>query len=97
MTAADTQTKTLKTKTGAPWRNDLGQQFPAQTLYRFVDADGNGPGVWFGSIERAESSWERWVASAPSRARVAAENASYREAVAAHDARNADPFARLGD
>lgn len=91
------QIKTLATKQGIEWTNDLGQSFPAATLYRFEDGNGQG-GCWFNSVDRAEASWELYITGAARRDRRAAENDRYRAAVAAHDAREAsdDPFARLG-
>ena len=88
-------TKTLNTKQGSEWTNDEGQTFPARTLYRFTDENGEG-GCWFDSLERAETSWERWVAGAPARGRRRAEARELRERTeAAQRARDeaADPFA----
>ena len=87
-------TKTLNTKQGSEWTNDEGQTFPAQTLYRFEDENGEG-GCWYTTIERAEVSWGRWIAAKPAREARRAENARLRERVAANEARTDDPFARL--
>jgi hypothetical protein len=90
------QTKTLQTKQGTEWTNDAGQTFPAQTLYRFVDENGKG-GCWYGTLERAEMSWTRWLQSAPRREQRKGEAARYREQLEALEAceRSADPFAGL--
>ena len=88
-------TKTLNTKQGSEWTNDEGQTFAAQTLYRFTDENGQG-GCWYTTLERAETSWERWAAGAPQRAKRRAEAQELRErAAASQHARDeaADPFA----
>jgi len=87
-------TKTLNTKQGSEWTNDEGQTFPAATLYRFEDENGEG-GCWFESLERAETSWQRWVAFRPARDKRRAESARLREMVAANTDRETDPFAGL--
>lgn len=87
--------KTLKTKQGSEWTNDEGQTFPAATLYRFEDENGQG-GCWYSTLGRAETSWTRWIAGAPLRAKRRAEVRELRERVAlAQSARYeaADPFA----
>ena len=88
-------TKTLQIKQGSEWTNDLGQTFPAAPLYQFTDENGDGSGVWYSTVERAESSWARWIALAPARERrsIAIAMLAY-EARAAHAAalRN-DPLA----
>ena len=84
-------TKTLNTKQGSEWTNDEGVTFPAATLYRFEDENGEG-GCWYESLERAETSWNRWVEYKPARERR-------RAAAALLRARSAqfsdDPFARF--
>ena len=53
-------TKTLQTKKGSEWTNDLGQTFPAAPLYRFVDTDDPRDvrnGTWRSTVEAAEKSW----------------------------------------
>lgn len=87
-------TKTLNTKQGSEWTNDLGQTFPAAPLYRFEDENGEG-GCWYSTLELAETSWTRWIAYAPQRAKRRAEAQRLREAFAAADrARDeaSDPF-----
>jgi hypothetical protein len=76
--------KTLNTKQAPGYTDDAGNEWPEHTLYRFTDENGQG-GCWFGSLERAETSWQRWSAEAPSRARRAAENQRLKAAVEAHE------------
>jgi hypothetical protein len=84
--------KTLKTKQGSEWTNDLGETFPAAPLFRFEDENGRG-GCWYSTVEKAEASWKLYEAGAARRAARAAETARYRELVAAHDERGkSDPF-----
>jgi hypothetical protein len=89
-------TKTLATKHVAGYVTDEGVAIPPHALHRFEDAHGKG-GCWYSTVERAETSWARWIEGAPGRERRAAESARLAAAVAAHDAResDADPFARL--
>lgn len=86
-------TKTLNTKQGSEWTNDEGQTFPAQTLYRFEDENGEG-GCWYASLEAAGKSWERWVEGSPRRAKRAADNQRLLERVAANSDAD-DPFSRF--
>ena len=89
-------TKTLNTKTAPAYTTDEGVSIPPHTLYRYTDEDGKG-GCWYSKLEQAETSWQRWIASAPARSRRAAENARLEAAAAAHSARehSDDPFARF--
>jgi hypothetical protein len=82
--------KTLNTKQAPGYTDDEGNVWPEHTLCRFTDENGEG-GCWFESLKRAETSWERWIAGAPARARRAAENERYKAAVA----NLPDPFARF--
>lgn len=91
-------TKTLNTKQVQGYTTDDGQTIPARTLYRYEDENAEG-GCWYSTIERAETSWTRWVAGAPQRAKRRAEARDLRErTAAAQSARDeaADPFAVFG-
>lgn len=88
-------TKTLNTKQAQGYTTDDGQTIPGHTLYRFVDENGEG-GCWYSSLERAETSWTRWIAGAPQRAKRRAEARDLQERVeAAQSATDeaTDPFA----
>lgn len=94
MTHAEaTQTKTLQTKTGSAYITEDGQVIDEHELIRFVDGNGHG-GCFYTTLERAETSWKRWIDSAVRRDHRDAENARYTAATAAYEAREtADPFA----
>lgn len=94
MTATlNTKTVPAHTKTVPAHTDENGTYWPETTLYRYTDENGEG-GCWFESLERAETSWQRWIDSAPGRERRRAESARLREAVAAN-AGSDDPFARF--
>jgi len=61
-------TKTLNTKHVAQHTDENGTVWPETTLLRYTDENGEG-GCWYESLERAETSWNRWIDSKPARER----------------------------